>query len=79
MLTAADRAHEVEAQECHVLTTSDSLAIELPSKCGDMLQQASPANHAYDSDVNMDGRTDDEQEHQEPPASKEQQRVSTCV
>ena len=44
-----------------------------------MSQQASQPSHAYDSDANIDGRTDDEQEHQEPPASKEQQRVSDCV
>lgn len=44
-----------------------------------MSQQASQPSHAYDSDANIDGRTDDEQEHQEPPASKEQQRVSDYV
>ncbi len=41
-----------------------------------MPQQAAVAVHAYDSDANMDGRTDDEQEHQEPPQSKAQSRVS---
>ena len=66
----------------HKSVKSDSLATDLPLEaftCGNMSQQASQANHAYDSDANMDGRTDDEQEHQEPPASKEQQRVSSCT
>ena len=74
--------HEDDAQDRHVLIRSDSLATDLPleaSTCENMSQQASQANHAYDSDANMDGRTDDEQEHQEPPASKEQQRVSSCL
>lgn len=41
-----------------------------------MPQQAAIAVHAYDSDANLDGRTDDEQEHQEPPQSKAQSRTS---
>ena len=44
-----------------------------------MPQQAAIAVHAYDSDANLDGRTDDEQEHQEPPQSKAQSRVSFDV
>ena len=41
-----------------------------------MPQQPAIAVHAYDSDANLDGRTDDEQEHQEPPQTKAQSRVS---
>lgn len=41
-----------------------------------MSQQPALAVYAYDS---MDGRTDDEQEHQAPPPTKEQSRVSFCV
>lgn len=64
-----------------VLTKSRSLPLTDfgASACAEMSQQASQPSHAYDSDANMDGRTDDEQEHQEPPASKEQQRVSDYV
>lgn len=40
-----------------------------------MPQQSAIPVHAYDSDANLDGRTDDEQEHQEPPQTREQSRV----
>lgn len=68
---------------CKTVTSLSKTVDILPptlrsSTRGVMSQQASQA-HAYDSDANMDGRTDDEQDHQEPPASKEQQRVSTFV